>query len=458
MAGLSVADRITNATDEELEYVVKMLDERKSKGDQVHNPGLKIGTATSKMNGGLTGADALNPDLHKSGLGHMAYFEQYGHDPSLRMNAEKRQAMLMKSMHDVGYKGRIPFKGFADFIRKGYSGDGDFRAMHKSCFEGIPGEFFRARGMSGVTGEDGGFLLTPEFGNVIETLFFENDLPTRIDTMPIAGTHFRWPRARDTSRADASRHAGAIGYWVDEGATITESKMKIGFSDMRMKKLCVVVFMTTEIMTDTDYALEQWVRNAVREEANFQIARAIILGGGGVEPIGYTTKPACVSVAKTSGQAADTITVANLLQMESQLFRTAGSSPVWLSHVSTIPQTGQLNIGNFPVNINIMNGGFSLPPQKQLRGLPNLDSEFCSTLGDLGDIHLIDPKMVKAIRRSLVREDVSAHVEFLSDQNCLRFIFGFDSRPLYDDPITPFQAGATAPPSQASFLRLAERA
>jgi HK97 family phage major capsid protein len=454
MAGIGLAEEIASFSDEDTREVLKMLRERKAAGDGVHMPGSRFGTATSSR-GGLAGANALNPDINKSG--NMAYFEQYN-DPSLRMNAEKRSALLAKSLFDVGYKGRVPFRSFGDFIRKGYAGDTEFRGMHKSCFDGIPADFFRARGMSGVTGEDGGFLITPEFSNTIETLFFENDLPTRIDTMPISGTHFRWPRARDTSRADGSRHAGALGYWIDEGDTLPESKLKIGFSDMRMKKLCVVVFMTTEIMNDTDYAIEQWVRNAVREEANFQISRAIMLGAGGPEPIGYTTKPACVTVAKTVGQAADTITVANLLQMESQLFRTAGSSPIWLSHVSTIPQVGQLNIGNFPVNINIMNGGFSLPPQKQLRGLPQIDSEFCSTLGDLGDIHLIDPKMIKAIRRSLVREDVSAHVEFLTDQNCLRFIFGFDSRPLYDDPITPFQAGATAPPSQASFLRLAERA
>lgn len=451
---LSLQERIAQASDADLVDVLKMLDDKKSKGENPVNPGRNIGTATSRAGGGLAGSNAFNPDVNKSG--NFAYFQGWV-DPSERMNPEKRDAMLQKSLFDVGYKGQIPFKSFGDFIRKGYSGHKEFRNMHESCFDGIPADFFRARGMNGVTGEDGGFLITPEFATTIETLFFENDLPTRIDTLPIAGTHFRWPRARDTSRVDGSRHAGALGYWVDEGNPIPESKLKIGFSDMRMKKLCVIVFMTSEIMNDSDYAIEQWVRNAVREEANFQIARAIMLGGGGVEPIGYTTKPACVTVAKTSGQAADTITVANLLQMESQLFRTPGASPVWLSHVSTIPQTGQLNIGNFPVNINIMNGGFSLPPQKQLRGLPQLDSEFCSALGDLGDIQLIDPKMIKGIRRSLIREDVSAHVEFLSDQNCLRFIFGFDSRPLYDDPITPFQAGATAPPAQASFLKLAAR-
>jgi hypothetical protein len=169
MAGLSLADEIAGMSDDETVEVLKYLRERKSKGDGLHMPGTRFGTATSRTGGGLQGGSALNPDLNKSG--HMAYFEQYN-DPSLTMNAEKRHAMLMKSMYDVGYKGRVPFKGFADFIRKGYAGHEDFRGMHRSCFEGIPSEFFRARGMSGVTGEDGGFLLTPEFGNTIETLFF----------------------------------------------------------------------------------------------------------------------------------------------------------------------------------------------------------------------------------------------------------------------------------------------
>ncbi len=39
----------------------------------------------------------------------------------------------------------------------------------------------------------------------------------------------------------AADMAGAIGFWVDEGNPIQESKLKLGFADLRMKKLCVLV-------------------------------------------------------------------------------------------------------------------------------------------------------------------------------------------------------------------------
>lgn len=460
MTKLSSVEALANLNDEDLAYALKAVNDRRAQGDKVHVPGAQVGTITSKtgsMGGApLVGGQALHPDVNKSG--NMAYFQGYN-DPSESMHVAKRDAMLRKSLFDLGYTGKKNFKSFGDFLKCGWTGhrDSDFRKRHAAEFDGIPADFFRARGMSTISGEDGGFLVAPEYASTIESLFFPNDLPEMIDTMPISGTNFRWPRARDTNRADGSRHGGAIGYWVDEGNPITESKLKIGFADLRMKKLCVLVFMTPELMNDTDFAVETWVRNAVRAEANFQIAYGIALGGGGVEPYGFLRSQACVTVPKRSGQAADTIVTGNLLDMESRLFTQANSNPVWMSHKSTIPETGALQVGNMPVNINIMNGGISLPPQKQLRGLPNLDFEFASTLGDLGDIMLVDTKQIKAIRRSLVREDVSMHVEFLTDQNCLRFIFGFDSRTLYDEPITPFQASATAPPTQASFLQLGAR-
>lgn len=460
MTKLSVAEQLANLNDEDLAFALKALDQRRAHGEKVHLPGQQTGMITSRTGGDggnpLIGGQALHPDVNKSG--HMAYFQGYN-DPSETMNPFKREVMLRKSLSDVGYTGKKAFRSFGDFLKCGWVGhrEGDFKKRHASEFDGIPADFFRARGMSTISGEDGGFLVAPEYASTIESLFFPNDLPEMIDTMPISASNFRWPRARDTSRADGSRHGGAIGYWVDEGNPLSESKLKLGFADLRMKKLCVLVFMTPELMNDNDFAVETWVRNAVRAEANFQIAYGIALGGGGVEPFGFLKSNACVTVPKTSGQTQDTITTRNLLDMESRLFTQANSNPVWMSHKSTIPETGALQVGNMPVNINIMNGGISLPPQKQLRGLPNLDFEFASTLGDEGDIMLVDTKQVKAIRRSLVREDVSMHVEFLTDQNCLRFIFGFDSRTLYDDPITPFQASATAPPTQASFLRLGAR-
>ncbi len=127
-----------------------------------------------------------------------------------------------------------------------------------------------------------------------------------------------------------------------------------------------------------------------------------------------------------------------------------------MSHKSTIPETGALQVATCGQHQH-HERRISLPPQKQLRGLPNLDFEFASTLGDQGDIMLVDTKQIKAIRRSLVREDVSMHVEFLTDQNCLRFIFGFDSRTLYDEPITHFPGVCNGSANSASFLQLGAR-
>jgi HK97 family phage major capsid protein len=133
-----------------------------------------------------------------------------------------------------------------------------------------------------------------------------------------------------------------------------------------------------------------------------------------------------------------------------------GSQFAWYHHQSTTPPIGALSIANMPVMVNINNGGLSAAPAQLLRGMPLVKSEFCKQLGDPGDIFLADLKMYKAITQSLVREDVSMHVEFLTDKSCLRFIIEFDGAPLYNTPITPYAAGS-AVDTVSSFVALATR-
>jgi HK97 family phage major capsid protein len=183
----------------------------------------------------------------------------------------------------------------------------------------------------------------------------------------------------------------------------------------------------------------------------------VFWGLGGKEPIGFGLSGAMISVAKESGQAADTLVTENLLKAESRMLSRPGSQFAWYHHQSTVQQIGQLDIGNMPVSININNGGISQAPAQMLRGMPLVKSEFCKQLGDAGDIFLADLKMYKGITQSLVREDVSMHVEFLTDKSCLRFIVEFDGAPLYNTPVTPYTAGS-AVDTVSSFIQIQERA
>lgn len=182
-------------------------------------------------------------------------------------------------------------------------------------------------------------------------------------------------------------------------------------------------------------------------------------GNGVNEPLGFARSGAVITETAESGQLTNTFVAQNALKMSARMWRNSAGSAIWLHHQSVIPQIGAMSIGNFPVTINIQNGGLAGPVTSTMLNRPLVESELCSPLGSSGDVWYADLKQYKAITQSLVREDVSIHVEFMTDQQCLRFVVRFGGAPLLPTPISPFQSpdAAAAPPTQSSFVRLAAR-
>jgi HK97 family phage major capsid protein len=442
------------------DFILKMLDLKAQQdgGERVLNPGVDTGMATSASLKAW-GTDALNP-----GDGNHSAAWQRWQDPSLKLTPGYREGMLQKSLHDVGYQYQNHWGSMGALLKEGWKkhNSPDFMGKHASSFAKIPDldGFLKARGMNSISGESGGFLINPEIAPTVEWLFNKSDIPGRVDTINSTSTSFKWPRAKDLDRNDGTRHGGVQSYWLDEAGMGTESHPKLAFTKLEMKKLAVFVFMTDEIMANSDHAVEQYVRNAVREEINFALARAIMWGKGGSEPIGINSSGALLTIAKEAAQTAETYNNDNALKMLSQLFRSAQTNAVWLHHQSVIPQLGTLTISQTPVAVNHLEGGVENAIIGTLYNKPLIESELCAPLGDAGDVMLADLKAYKAIAQSTVQEDVSMHVEFMTGQQCLRFILHFDGAPLHPTPITPFKApdANNTPPQQASFLRIAERA
>lgn len=444
----------------EVTRVINEMNARQRGGERAVIPEGTISTptsATSKM----IGAEAMLPDAGKNFSAFMGW-----QDPSSQMNPVRREALLTKSLKEAGYPFACPWSDMGSFLKAGWRAktqgrSQEFIAQHADTFKGMNdvSGFFKARGLSTAAGEDGGFLMNPEIAPTIETLFVNNDLASRVDTIPTSSTWYQFPRCKDLDRNDGTRHGGVLHHWIDESDPSAESRPKLAFTEIKMRKLAIFVFMTSEIMNDTAYAVEQFVRNAVREEINFALSRAIMWGTGVNEPQGFANSGAVISQAAAGGQSSNTLLAQNVLEMSARMWRNSAGSAVWLHHQSVIPQIGSMAISSFPVTVNLQNGGLAGPVTSTLLNRPLIESELCAPLGSVGDIWYIDPKQYKAITQSLVREDISMHVEFMTDQQCLRFIVRFGGSPLLPTPITPFKApgAATTPVTQSGFVKLAAR-
>lgn len=374
-------------------------------------------------------------------------------------NPHRRQRLV----YPEGYRPRSLWKTFGHFLQEGLMSHVGAQANAQTKFD------FASRynsivktvqGMSTGVGADGGFTVLPEFSPDIHDRVYDNDLISRIDSFTVNGNRMAFPCVDETSRATGSRAGGLQAYWVDEGGTMTGSKPKLKETELKLKKLCVIVYLTEELITDNSYALQQWVTRKVSEEINFMIGNSIINGKGGGAPLGILNSPNLITVTKDASQAADTISPGNITNMWARrLANTPRDGWVWLMHQSSQAALQLMTITNGATAglVYMPPTGLAGAPYATLQGLPIVDLEFCPTLGDHGDIILANLREYVSITKGGIAQSQSTEVEFLTDQLALKFTLRFDGRPYDNAAITPFQAGATAAPTQSAFIIVEDR-
>ena len=100
-------------------------------------------------------------------------------------------------------------------------------------------------------------------------------------------------------------------------------------------------------------------------------------------------------------------------------------------------------------------GGLADAPYGRLKGRPVIPTQAAQTLGDEGDITLVDLKSyMTLVKTGGMRSDVSMHLYFDYDIMAFRFILRIDGQPYLSAPIDPLHGTTTLSP----FVTLAARA
>jgi HK97 family phage major capsid protein len=126
---------------------------------------------------------------------------------------------------------------------------------------------------------------------------------------------------------------------------------------------------------------------------------------------------------------------------------------IWLAHPDVSEQFDYLN---FPIGT----GGVPvyLPAAQQgavttLKGHSVITSDNCSAIGDVGDLSYVDLSQYMMIYKGGVQADTSMHVQFLTAENCFRFIFRANGMPKKNKALTIKNSSNTRSP----FVTLAAR-
>ncbi len=317
-----------------------------------------------------------------------------------------------------------------------------------------------ATGAGEAVPSDGGFLVQQDFSMELLRLMHEmGSIVGRTRNIPISSTSngIKLPAVDESSRKDGSRWGGVLAYWANEADSVTAKKPKFREIDMRLKKLFGLGYATDELLADAA-ALQSVLTQAFTEELLFKTEDAIINGTGSGQPLGLLNSGAVISVAKESGQAADTVVTANVVNMFARLPIRSAKNAVWLINQDVWPQLWQLTLGSgAAVVLLYAPPGVSGPnvnaPFGTLLGRPVLPVEYCATLGDLGDFQLVDLSQYLMIDKGGMSQASSMHVRFVNDEMTFRFIYRVDGQPAWNKPVTPFKGTNTLSP----FITLAAR-
>ena len=298
-------------------------------------------------------------------------------------------------------------------------------------------------------GSDGGFLVPPLHGQRIYELSLEQSpiLPMT-DNIPVSGNSITFPKDETTPWGSN----GVRARWAAEGSAGTADKPVVGTTNLRLHKLISLVPMSDEIIEDVS-ALGAYVAGKTAKSIGWKSNDAFINGTGAGQPLGILNSGALVSVAKESGQAADTFLVDNVAKMYARMLPGGFANSVWMINNDVFPELITMVLNNQP--IFTAPGGIPSAPNGMLLGRPIIISQHCLTVGDKGDVYFADWKeYVTITKASGVVTATSIHLYFDAAQTAFRATFRVDGRPWLDASVTP----ANGSNNLSAFVSLDARA
>ena len=299
-------------------------------------------------------------------------------------------------------------------------------------------------------GADGGFLVPPEFSRQLwQKVEAEENLMNRCTPLTPEGNSMSVPKDETTPWGTA----GVRVYWEAEAAQATASKAALELATQRLYKLFALVPASDELLEDAS-GYESFIQAIVPGRMAATINTAIVDGTGVGQPLGILKAPSLISVAKATSQPADTVWMKNIEAMWARMYAPWRRNSVWLINQDIEPSLGGMAFqatgassnlpGTSAVPAYMPPGGLSTSPYGTLKGRPVVPVQACKTVGDQGDIILVDLNQYWILRKAAgLKTDTSMHLYFDQALTAFRFIFRINGQPMWSSAITPQNSANT---------------
>lgn len=306
---------------------------------------------------------------------------------------------------------------------------------------------------SSYDGASGGFLIPETTRSEILSLTLEDaQIRPRATVIPMSTPRTLIP-ANDVTSHVNSVYGGVTAYWESEAAAHTDVNATFQAIELNAHKLTAYTTVPNELLAD-GVGFEAFMNKAFPKALAFYEDKAFFAGSGVGQPEGFLNSDAAVSVAKESGQAADTILWQNIVKMYSRMLPSSLNSAVWIVPPNAFPElaTMALSVGTGGSAIWLNNG--QVGPPMTILGRPVIVSEHAPTLGSAKDISFVDLSYYLIGDRQMMTATSSPHYLFNQDKTAFKVISRVDGRVWMNSALTPANNGDTLSP----VVTLAERA
>ena len=302
-------------------------------------------------------------------------------------------------------------------------------------------------GMNTQVGSEGGYAIQVDFvNNIMDSVIQSSEILSRIERHQVSANANEVYVTMVNETTTANVFGGVQAYIVEEGATIPNTKPSLKQIRLPLKKIAALAYVTDEQLRDAQFT------GSLLERA-FALAIARLREKMVIDNL--IANPGTTTIAKESGQAADTVVGKNFLKMRNALLSTSRRNAIWTMHPDVAAELPEMYLSGAHTDkfIYMPEDGIYSVGYDRLFGREIIESDYCSALGDKGDVLYWNPMEYLEIFKGGVETAASIHVAFDTAQQAFRAITYANGMCKYDQGITLVNSTV----ARASYVTLATR-
>ena len=352
-----------------------------------------------------------------------------------------------------GKDGTHGFKNPREFlftVMKAYQTQGEFDPRLIELYEPNVEAIQNGETVRKAVGSDEARTISDPYGGFLVPTTFTPDL-LKIDPEedPIGGRTQKVPMAspivKIPARTDKDHTTSVSG-----GLIVTREPETVAFPSSQMQ--LEQVTMEAHMLTGLSYASENLLRDSpisfaailsagFSDQFVYHLVNERLFGTGTGQFLGIVTAldasnlGPTVSIAKETGQTANTIVFENVVNMRSRCWKY--NQAVWLANHDTYPQLSALKL-----NIGTAGTAMYTPSLREdrpdlLLGRPIFYTEYCKTIGTQGDLILANWTQYLEGTYQPMQNEESVHVRFVNHERTFKFWMRNAGAPWWKTALTP---------------------